>query len=177
MVDVLGHLASVLLATVPVWVRWRDRPALSFIGLALVAALVPDIDMYLPWVTHHGVTHTLLFVGTVALAGAAVAAVAAPKRFARWSPGEPTRATHRTLFGFVFAALLLGGSVHLLMDMLSTAASQRAIHPFWPVAEKPFSVYVIHSFSTPTWNSLPFLLAVIFHAVVARATGRQETTA
>jgi hypothetical protein len=169
MVDVLGHLAMTLFATIPVWFIFSRRAALAFVGFALLAAMLPDIDLYLPWVAHHGVTHTLLFVGLVGVAGGGVVALAAPDILRRWSPwaGEPA-ASRLLLFGFAVCGLVLGGTVHVVFDMLSTSSTGQVVRPFWPAFEKPFSVYVITTFSQPAWNSIPFAFAVLLHAALYR---------
>jgi inner membrane protein len=130
MVDVLGHLAMGLLAALPVWAVWKPRPALAFLGFVLLMAMVPDIDLYLPWVAHHGPTHTLLFTGVVAVAGAGVAVFAAPTVLHRWSPWpESVSAASARLFSFAAAGLFLVCPLHVFSDVLATAT--------WRLVGKP----------------------------------------
>jgi membrane-bound metal-dependent hydrolase YbcI (DUF457 family) len=169
MVDVLGHFATSLLVAAPVWAVLNRRPALAFLGFVVLTAMLPDIDLYLPWVVHHGVTHTLLFVAILAAVGAAVAVLAAPDALARWSPwAGAASVTRGRLYGFAFSGLFLGGFVHVVFDMLSTSATEQVVRPFWPFFEKPFSIYVITSFSEPRWNAVPFVAALALHAVMYR---------
>lgn len=72
MVDVLGHVAMGLLWAVPAWFWWGRRVSLAFFGFVLLTVMVPDVDLYLPGVVHHGLTHTVLFVTLVALVGGAL---------------------------------------------------------------------------------------------------------
>lgn len=169
MVDVLGHLAMGMFAALPVWVVWNRRPALAFLGCVLLTSMVPDIDLYLPWATHHGLTHTLLFAGIVAFAGAGVAVLAAPTTVRQWSPWIDSPAVPLGyVFAFAVAGLFLGGVVHVVFDMLSTSTRGLVVNPFWPFFQKPFSVYLITSFSEPRWNAVPFTVAVVSHTLAYR---------
>nr|WP_229504767.1 metal-dependent hydrolase [Natrinema versiforme] len=77
MVDVTGHLGMALLFAAPAWTVWGRRGALGFAAFALVTAMLPDTDLALRHVlpvTHHGVTHTVLFVVLLSVLAGAVAA-------------------------------------------------------------------------------------------------------
>jgi len=106
MVDVTGHLAMALLFAAPAWLVWGRRGALGFTGFALVTAMLPDTDLVLQQVfpiTHHGVTHTMVFVLLLSiLVGAAVAKWLTP-RFAatRWI--RSTNIASETVFVFATA--------------------------------------------------------------------------
>jgi hypothetical protein len=59
-----------LLWALPAWVRWDGRVNLAFIGFTFATAMLPDLDLVLRSVlpiTHHGITHTVLFVVALAL--------------------------------------------------------------------------------------------------------------
>lgn len=88
-VDLSGHVAMGLLFALPVWLRLSDRRSLGFVALAAVAALVPDIDLWLvalvpEIVHHHGVTHTIIFVTIASVIGGAVVAGAVAGRINEW---------------------------------------------------------------------------------------------
>jgi len=77
MVDIMGHVAFGLFFATVAWFVWDDRASVAFIGLAAVASLLPDVDLWLSKlfpaeVHHHGVTHTVLFVTVMSLAAAAL---------------------------------------------------------------------------------------------------------
>lgn len=160
MVDVLGHIAVGLLWTIPAWIVWERRRSLVFVGVSLLSVLVPDIDLYIPGLEHHGPTHTILFVAAVALVGGAVLAAFA----ARWSGRSGRSAEFQpSVYGFVTAALLVGGLSHVFVDLLSTSAAGQPLNPFWPFFQKPFHLYVIHRFSAPIWNGIPLLGGLVVH--------------
>jgi inner membrane protein len=160
MVDVLGHFAVSLLWAIPAWFAWERRRTLVFIGLVLLAAMVPDVDLYVPWLAHHGPTHTVLFVVTVGVVGGAVAT-----RAAAWWPGRSggSQGTRPTLYAFSTVAFLVGGLSHVFIDLLSNSAAGQPLDPFWPFFEKPFHLYVIHHFSAPVWNGFLLLGAITVH--------------
>jgi len=166
MVDVLGHLAVGLLCTVPAWVYWRDEVAFTFVTVVLGAAIVPDIDLYLPWVRHHGPTHTVLFVAIVAIVGGAVFARFAQRSLRYELRDDLRRAAPLGLFGFAAGALLVGGVGHVFVDSLSTSTAGQPITPFWPLVETTSSVHVLRRFSAPIWNGIPFALGLSMHVGV-----------
>lgn len=98
-----------LLWAVPAWAFSGWRLSLAFVGVVLLTVMVPDVDLYLPGVVHHGITHTVLFVGGVALLGGAVVAHLAGPTLRRWwrrDAGEEPSAT--AVYLFVAGGLLLG---------------------------------------------------------------------
>ena len=178
MVDVLGHLGMSLLWATPAWVLWGRRRAAAFLVPVLLASLSPDVDLYLAGVPHHGPTHTLLFVTAVAVVGGALlTGVVHLARRRQWWPGRRDWSMAPTeTFAFLAAGLLVGGSSHVFTDMLSTSSTELPVNPFWPVIEKPFSVYLIQQFSAPLWNGGLLLLAVLIHAVLfAVSTASTDT--
>ncbi|GAA5048903.1 hypothetical protein GCM10025751_21120 [Haladaptatus pallidirubidus] len=78
-----------LLFAGPAWIVWGRRGALGFTAFALVTAMLPDMDLplrHVLLVSHHGITHTLLFVGIVSILGGAANAriLTAPLNANRW---------------------------------------------------------------------------------------------
>ena len=68
----LGHYGVALLVYAPVgFLLAGTDPTLALVGGAGVLALstVPDYDLRVPFLTHRGVTHTLLFTAVVAALG------------------------------------------------------------------------------------------------------------
>jgi len=163
MVDVLGHLAIGLLCTVPAWVYWKEEVAFTFVAVVLSTVVIPDIDLYLPWVSHHGPTHTVLFVGIVAIAGGAVFERFAPRFLRDELRDDLRRAVPLGLFGFAAGALLVGGASHVFVDSLSTSPAGQPITPLWPLVETTSSVHVLRRFSAPIWNGIPFALGLSMH--------------
>jgi inner membrane protein len=100
-----------------------------WVGIALVVTMVPDFDIYLPWITHRGVTHSLLAAVCLGVVVAVVAAV-------KWSdPFEPPASQiRRAMLGFAVGA----GSIvsHLIGDVITPMG----IRPFFPLD----SVYTLN---------------------------------
>lgn len=170
MVDVLGHLGMSLLWATPAWFVWGDRRVAAFLVPVLLASLSPDVDLYLRGVPHHGPTHTIVFVAAVAAVGGALltGVVRLVRRRVRWLESGD-RSSLLATYAFTTAGLLVGGLSHVFTDMLSTSSAELPVNPFWPVTEKPFSIYVIHEFSAPLWNGGLLLLALLIHAVLFTA--------
>lgn len=142
MVDVLGHVAMGLLWTVPAWFLWEQRISLTFIGFVLFAVMIPDVDINLPGVVHHGVTHTVVFVTGVALFGGALVTLVSAPMLRRWWRQSDRKSASRTVFGLTSGGLFVGGLSHLLIDMLSAGATGNPpLEPFWRVSQA-----VLHRF-------------------------------
>lgn len=164
MVDVLGHVAMGLVWAVPAWFLWDERTSLAFVGLVSLFVMAPDVDLYLPGVPHHGPTHTLLFVTVAALGSAALvtAAVMAVRR----RRGEAPTTSLASVYRFVASGLLVGGTSHLFIDMLSAGTGGNPpLEPFWPVFETPVSIDVIY-YSSFAWNGGLLVVALVVHLVL-----------
>ena len=137
----LGHLGAALLFYAPfsyVLVD-RDRPMLAVFGgvCVLTFAMAPDVDLWLPFVSHRGPTHSLAFaVFFGALVGSLGRLVAAIGR-----RSEPSGGAFTTLGG---TAGTLAVCSHLLADSITPrwrhAERLLSLEPFWPLA--PWSVSV-----------------------------------
>ena len=167
MVDVLGHVAMGLLWAAPVWFRWDGRVGVAFVGLVLLTVMVPDVDLYLPGVVHHGATHTVLFVATVALVGAAVLTPAVTQMLRdRWRDDERGPTARPSVYRFVAVALLAGGLSHLFIDMLSAGTGGNPpLEPFWPFFRSSVSIDFIY-YSSFAWNGGLLVLALLLHLLL-----------
>ncbi|OAQ54241.1 metal-dependent hydrolase [Natrinema mahii] len=168
MVDVTGHLAMALLFAAPAWLVWGRRAALSFAGFTLVTAMLPDTDLVLQGVlpiTHHGVTHTLLFVALSSVLAGAVAARYLTDWFnaTRWI--RSTDIGSEAVFAFATGGLLTGGISHLFADVLSAPDIASPLSPFWPLYPEPIVVDVIY-YDSPVWNFGLFGVAVALHLLL-----------
>ena len=169
MVDIMGHVAMGLLWAIPAWFVWSERVSLAFIGFAAVAALLPDIDLWLQRLFpgpfhHHGITHTVVFVVIASVLIGAIVAPALDGPIDRWLESE--RFDTGSLFVFATAAILVGGLSHLFADMLSAPDIASPIEPFWPFFDKPVSVDLIW-YNSPWWNVGLLTAAVLIHLVIA----------
>ena len=112
MPTILSHPAVPLAIGAGLGSRLVPRPLLA---AAIVASILPDIDVYLP-LAHRGPTHSLV----VAVALGALAAL-----FARSLRAPPLRA---------FLIVAIAGASHGLLDAFTTGGG--AIELFWPFSEE-----------------------------------------
>lgn len=169
MVDVMGYVALGLLWALPAWFVWADRVGLTFVGLVVLTAPVPDVDLWIEraapaLVHHHGVTHTVAFVVLVSVLAGAVVAVALVGPVDRWLRSEEF--DRPTLFAFAFGAFLLGGLSHLFGDVLSAPDVAQPIEPFWPLFAEPVALDLIR-YNSPVWNLGLLIVAVLVHVALA----------
>jgi len=170
MVDVSGHFAMALLFAAPAWFVWGYRGALGFTGFALVTAMLPDTDLALRHVlpvTHHGVTHTLLFVVVVSVLGGVVAARLLTERFNTHPWIRSTAITRETVFAFATSGLFVGGASHIFADLLSAPDIAAPLAPLWPFYREHVIIDVIY-YQSPVWNFGLLAVAVLVHATLAR---------
>ena len=170
MVDVTGHIGMALLFAAPAWIVWGRRGALGFTAFTLVTAMLPDTDLVLRHVlpiTHHGVTHTILFVVLVSIISGGSAAKWLTARFNDHSWIESTDITGETVFVFATTGLIAGGISHLFADVLSAPDIAPPLSPFWPFYPAPVVVDVIY-YDSPVWNFGLLAVAVALHLVLAR---------
>ncbi|GGN87712.1 MULTISPECIES: metal-dependent hydrolase [Haloarcula] len=156
-----GHYGAALLVYAPLGLALLlvDAPGLAVAGGALSLALapVPDYDQRVPFVSHRGVTHTLLFAAVVGLALGG----------AGWLVGSANgvgTATRLAAFGVVVG--LTGIVSHLLADVVTPAG----IAPFWPLSGKNYTLGLTRADNTLA-NYLLLALgvfAVAFVVAVAR---------
>jgi len=168
-VDILGHLAMGLLWAIPAWFLWDGLVSVAFIGGTTVAALLPDVDLWIQrlapaLIHHHGFTHTVVFVVAVSLAAGGLVAAAFAGPLGRWVPGDRYTSDHS--FALAFLAVLVGGCSHLFADMLSAPDIAQPIEPFWPLFDKPVAFELIW-YNAPLWNVGLFIVAVLIHLVLA----------
>ncbi|WP_247729274.1 metal-dependent hydrolase [Halovivax limisalsi] len=172
MVDIMGHVAFGLLFALPAWFVWDDRASVAFVGLAVVASLVPDIDLWLRRVFpgaihHHGVTHTVLFVTVASLVVGAVLTGLLGEQVDDWIGGEQFDAS--SLFVFSTLGFLAGGLSHLVADILSAPDISTPIEPLWPVVSEPVGIDLI--WYNAAWINVGFLSVMVgVHIVLASVT-------
>lgn len=177
MVDVLGHFAMALLWALPAWLVWDGRVSIALIGLSLVTAMLPDVDLVLRGflaVHHHGITHTIVFVLGVALIAGAIVEYGFGSLLKRtWLEAEGYTVSNGALFAFVTAGFALGGLAHLFADSLSAPDVAQPIEPFWPLWNKPWSLDLIW-YTSPWWNEGLLVVALVLHAAAAYGDFRVE---
>ncbi|WP_255149615.1 metal-dependent hydrolase [Halorarius halobius] len=142
-----GHYGAALLAYAPVgYLLLASDPTLAFVGGAgvLLLATLPDYDLRVPFVSHRGITHTLLFLlGVAALLGA----VGWQLGQGSYRPlGGPTRAA-----AFGAGVGVIGVGSHLLADALTPAGV-----PFlWPLSGESYTLGVARASNTlANWGLL-----------------------
>mgnify|MGYP006282174845 FL=1 len=158
---IIGHLGITLLFCAPlanVLVTSGHRIEVPrWVGIALVVTMFPDFDIFLPWVTHRGVTHSLL--AAVCL-GVVVAVVAARS-------GDPLESSasyiSRALLGFAVGA----GSIvsHLVGDIITPMG----IRPFLPV-DSVYTLNLVYAKDLGANLALIVIGLVVFSTVYHRST-------
>ena len=128
----LGHYGVALFVYAPVgFLLAGTDPTLALVGGAgvLVLSTVPDYDLRIPFLTHRGITHTLLFTVVVAaLAGA----VGWQLGTGTYTPlGGPVESA-----GFAAGVAALGLGSHILGDVLTPAG----VAVFWPLSSHEYTV-------------------------------------
>ena len=166
----MGHFGMALLWAAPAWLVWDGRVSLWFIGFALATAMLPDADLvlreFLP-VTHHGVTHTLVFVVGVSILAGLVVEYALHDRLNRTLLGpRGYEAAPGGLFLFATSGLLLGGVSHIFADTLSAPDIAAPLNPFWPFFDRPYSIDLIW-YDSPWWNVGLLTVTVALHLALA----------
>lgn len=168
----MGHIAMGLLWVAPAWFFWSDRVSIVFIAFTAIAALFPDIDLWVSalfpgLVHHHGVFHTVLFVTISSPVIGALIAATLTRPIDRWVGSE--KFDFRGLFVFSTTGLLLGGLSHLFADMFSAPDIASPIEPFWPFFQKPWTVDLIW-YNSPWWNAGLLIAAGLLHLGLAYVT-------
>jgi len=171
-VDITGHLAFGLLFALPAWHVLDDRASIGFIALTVVAALLPDIDLWLQTLFpsefhHHGVTHTVLFAVGASLVGGTVVAGLLRQRVDDWIDDEHVGT--RRLFRIAAVAVLAGTLSHVFADILSAPDISTPIEPFWPFFAMPWTIDLV--WYNAVWINYGFFaVMVVTHVVVAYLT-------
>ena len=143
-----GHYGAALLLYAPVgYLLLAVDPAPAVLGGAggVGLARLPDYDLRVPFVEHRGVTHTLLFLGVVAVVpGAAGYAV---------DGGVGTDPVRTAGLGVVVAVVAVGS--HLLADALTPAG----VPLLWPLSNETYAAGVATA-PNPVANYRLLLLGV-----------------
>lgn len=158
-----GHYGAALLVYAPVGVVLaRFDPTLALAGGVGVLALstVPDFDLRVPFVTHRGITHTLLFTLVVSALLGTVG----------WQLGQGSYqplGDSATTAALGFGIGLLGLGSHLLADLLTPMG----VALFWPLSSERYSLSVTRA-ANPVANwALLALGALATAAVLVLSTG------
>lgn len=151
----LGHLGVALVLSAPAPYALHPKTATGFTVFALLTALLPDIDRSLPYLTHHGLTHTVAFAVLVGLfVGALAAGVVAGLR--RWTDVALVRRfSPERVATYVGIGLSLGTLSHVLGDILVTFPTAQPVSPFWPLSSQTFKIGVF-GLDSPMQNAVLF---------------------
>jgi inner membrane protein len=128
-----GHLGVSLLVFAPIGYLLVDAgfPVAAFVtGVAMCwLTMLPDVDHRLPFVSHRGPTHSLLFAVAVGVAFAGVATLGVDA-LTLFESDLPTVVPFGFFVGFVAVV------AHLLGDVLTPAG----VPLFWPLSGRRYSV-------------------------------------
>jgi inner membrane protein len=154
-----GHYGAALLLYAPVgYLLLSVDPALAVLGGvgSVALARIPDYDIWIPFVKHRGITHTLLFLIAVAVVLGAMGHTFAP-RFGT----DPVRTAG---LGVIVATVAVGS--HLLADLLTPAGAPL----LWPISSESYSVDLTTS-SDPIANYGLLALGIAVTAGVGYVSG------
>ncbi len=131
-----GHYGVALLAFAPIGVALVTAGFVEFafvVGAGtLWLAMLPDVDLRIPGVSHRGITHTVWFALLVGTALGAVGFAVGQVGF-----GAPYGPETLALVGAVTGGLSVG--THLLADALTPMG----IRPLWPLSGRKFTLSVV----------------------------------
>ena len=155
MVDAAGHFGAALIVLSPIWFYYDSRAAATFVAFGLPFSQLPDIDIWLkaiiPTIHHHGITHTILFVTLVSLAGTVIITptLLSTLKDTDRLPGDEINRPYR----FTFSAFWVASLCHIGMDMVASPDVKRyqPVEPFWPLFHQPVTLDVIY-YDAFVWN-------------------------
>lgn len=158
-----------LLFAAPVAAVLHPRTQTGFTVYTLIAAWTPDLDMYIPGLTHAGITHTVTFAVIAGIVGGILAAVtvfaarkSTPERLVEQF--DPMR-----VFAFVGVGLFIGVISHIVADFLVLVPGTRPVSPFWPVSNQTYH-FGITNLGAPIRNAVMILAGLALHAVISWRT-------
>lgn len=151
-----GHYGVSLLVFAPIGYALlrRGRVDLALFGGATMLGLstLPDVDHWIPGVSHRGVTHTLPFA---LLVGGCLGAVG----FAVDPAVDPARSQLAAFGAFVGVASVLA---HLLGDVLTPMG----VRPLWPLSRRTYTLRLTRADNTLANHGL-FALGIVATATAA----------
>jgi inner membrane protein len=148
------HLGAALLFAAPtMWLVGTATDNLFGAILLSFGALwgtsVPDLDRYVPWIRHRGVTHTVLFALIVSSGGAIALTVGLWQLGGNLLSDLITPQQLCVCFGFGILAGLVG---HLCADIMVVERTSRLIQPLWPVSSSRIRLRVTRA-DSQVWNA------------------------
>lgn len=159
----IGHIGVALVATAPVVFALRPRVATRFTVVTVLGATLPDLDALLPYLGHHGITHTLEFgigVGVAACALSLFVSAVSPS-------GDPSRRRSGRVLVLYGVGLALGAVSHVLADA-AMVPGLRPAGPLWALAESAVPTGSLEYGNTAR-NVGAFLVALVAHAAAVDA--------
>ncbi|MFC4448520.1 metal-dependent hydrolase [Halorussus aquaticus] len=160
-----GHYGVALLFAVPFVVLLGRKSGTVFTTFVLFVALLPDLDLHIPGVIHHGVTHTFLF-GVVGGLVVGVMAVAVFLVYvALTGPPRSSRLTTRRVFVWATTGAFLGVASHVVADVLVLLPGREPVSPFWPVLSRKIHIEAL-PLGAPLRNLGLMAFGLTAHALV-----------
>lgn len=152
-----GHIGLGLLLYAPVAFVLTRSEMMGVMAFGMVCATffsyAPDFDLWLPYVSHRGATHTVLG-GVVAGLGSAVLAVILAVQGVL--SVNATLVNLLGVAGFAFGISLLGVLSHLVGDVLTPMG----IRPFRPWSDRKYSLELVYASDEEANEQLSYLGAV-----------------
>lgn len=165
-----GHVGGALVLVAVAVAVLGDRDAIRVTAIALVASLVPDLDLLLPYVRHQGLLHTYPFMLLVSVGAGTVAAL---YRFAagHLTSGDGFPSLWRALW-LTAGAFVLGSYSHVTLDLIAYRETfvHPPVEPLWPFTDWVPRVNVFAP-NSRLWNTGLLVVGVVAW-LTAYLTGR-----
>lgn len=137
----LGHYGLALLFAAPAAYLLGRRRGTLFTTVVLLMVLLPDVDLLIAGLDHHGVTHTVTFAVFAAPAlGAAFAGLFVAYRFATGADRHPALDAPR-VWAWASLGCFVGLGSHVVADVL-LVVPVTPLRPFWPFDERVVAIDV-----------------------------------
>lgn len=162
-----GHIGIGLLLAAPLVYYFTDAGQLTLMGVGLVAVTVhsyaPDFDLWLPGVSHRGMTHTFLggLVAAFLTVGIVLGTIAGG-----YTSLSPSLSGYAAIAGYTFGLSYLGFLSHLVGDVLTPMG----IAPFRPWSDRTYSLNLVYASDQRANEQLGYLGAVAVTVAIVLGT-------
>ena len=167
----LGHLGTGLLLVAPVAALQQPRTLTGLTMVTLFAALLPDLDLYLPYVTHHGITHSIGFAVGLGVVGGLLAAGTIAVLQDHTDVIDAGRFSPRRVLLYVGLGLFIGVVSHVVADLLVTLPGTEPVSAFWPLSDRTLEIRAV-PLGAPLRNAILIAAGLGVHALVSRHAER-----
>lgn len=152
-----GHIGLGLLLYAPLAYHFTDTGQLTLMGVGLIAVTLhsyaPDFDLWLPGVSHRGLTHTFLggFIAACLTVVIVLGTIAGG-----YTSLSPSSSGYAIIAAYTFGISFLGFLSHLVGDVLTPMG----ITPFRPWSDRTYTLNLVYASNEQANEQLGYLGAV-----------------